>query len=198
MFFFFGARFCPYAPGAPVGIAQIMSAYPVLLHMLYPVLLLLLVVPVFSTGDMRSAEARKIGSFMLQGWRKLGWGNARLSAGWPYLCVLALVIVGTFAFSFVLVGHGAEASSGRISATVPTTAPAPQIAVPPGLPPGATIVTPGTKTAPVIPQSTGALVEIAIMLVATVTGLFFLGMLLSLMCGNRWVANLSRPSGSLS
>jgi ABC-type transport system involved in multi-copper enzyme maturation permease subunit len=185
MFFFFGARFCPYAAGAPVGIAQMMTGYPVLMHMLYPVMLLLIATPVFSTGDLRSAEARSIGRFILRGWKKLGWGTARLSAGWPYLCVLALVIVGMFAASFVFVGHGAEAGSGRISATATST---PPVAAAPVMPPGATAFGRPTKAAQAIPQSTGALVEIAIMLVATVTGLFFLGLLLSVMCGNRWVA----------
>jgi ABC-type transport system involved in multi-copper enzyme maturation permease subunit len=184
MFFFFGARFCAYTASAPSRLATVLSGYPLMLHLLYPVLMLLVVAPVFSTGDLRPGEARRFTSYLFKGWSRLGWGTTRLSSGWPTMCVLTALVVGTFALSFVVVGHGREAMSGRIAAaSQPVTAPPPAagspfLVMPPGSQP-----TP-TQARPV----SGGVPQLAIMLLATVTGIFFAGMFLSMATGNRWVA----------
>jgi ABC-type transport system involved in multi-copper enzyme maturation permease subunit len=179
MFFFFGARFSAHAAAAPAHVSQLMAHMPPTLHLLYPVLLLLILTPVFCTGDLRPAEARKYGANLLRGWSPGGWRKTRLTSGWAFMCLLTVLVVGGFGLSFVAVGHGKEAMSGTMTSVLPP--PAPTAAATAGAP----------SPPPVSNQPQKAhfsLGKAFLMLLSTITALYFFGVFLSLACGNRWAA----------
>lgn len=181
LFFYFGARFCAYHPSAPAGLAGVVGSYPVTSQLLYPILLLVIIAPIFSTGDLRPSEAKYFGQFMLRGWKKLGWGTARFASGWPFLCVLAMLIVGAFALSFVAVGHGSDVASARIGGHAVLTVPFSGIQT--ASPPRA-----GVGSMTIDTAAYGGIGAICVMLLSVVTGIYFAGMYLSLAVKNRWVA----------
>jgi hypothetical protein len=173
-FFFFGARFSAHVSAAPSFVSAGMNAYPFVNLLSYPVFLLLFCLPIFSTGEVKPGEARSFGSYLLQGWKPSNWKIGRLSSGLPFLCLLALVILGMYWLSFAIVGQPGAANTGRLAVAVPATAMRMAVAVPPG-----------TKQ---VVLSSGGLIPIAIALFASIIGLYALGVLFSLITRNRWVA----------
>ncbi len=101
-----------------------------------PLLLMLLIVPVFATGEIYSVEARKFGRYLLWGWTPKGLVRGKLASGIPFLLLLTLLCIGTYALTFVLFGKQKDLmhSASLPGAGAIVSAPAPPIpqAVPNG------------------------------------------------------------------
>jgi ABC-type transport system involved in multi-copper enzyme maturation permease subunit len=185
LFFYFGARFFPYTGSAPAGLAASMTPYSLVGMLAFPVTLLLAVVPVFSTGELRPIEARSFTSFLLGGWLPRGWKKGKLSSGLPFLCLLTVVIFGMYWLSFAVVGQPGGAVTGEVK-----VAGAPARTIPPPMPPSF----PGNPfSSPAPPQpppnlEAGNLLHVVLAVFAAVVGLSSLGMLYSVMVRNRWTA----------
>ncbi len=159
------------------------SSLPVLT---YPVLLLLFAACVFCTGELRPAEARQFGAYLARGWTPRGMMRGRLNSALPYMLCLLGAVIGLYALSFVLTGQAMAIGSGTTGAsaafTVPT-APPPSTSYPPGFagtPPAA------KPQAPQAPR--GGFLPVCITLVATVVGLWSLGLLISVVVRSRWAS----------
>src|SRR5205807_6422087 len=139
--------------------------YPVLTTLVYPVLLLMLAIPVFATGKMRPGEARRFGSALRFGWTRDGWRRGKLASGLPYLWLLALLVIALYALSFVFIGQPRAALNGDLRVTSAVYSPFSSryggyaVASPFRVPP-----TPGGR----LPGHTGELLQISLVLLVTV------------------------------
>jgi ABC-type transport system involved in multi-copper enzyme maturation permease subunit len=168
-FFLFGARFAAYSGSAAPGLGALLAGSPIISVLIYPLLLLLLCIPIFSTGEIRTVEARGFGKYLLWGWTPAGWARARLASGLPYLFLLAVIILGMYWLSFVFIGQPGAALYGnvQVSGALPR-------------------VFAGIRAAAF--STVGGLIEVALVIFASVMGLASLGLLFSAVTRNRWAA----------
>lgn len=185
---------------------------PPLATLVITALLLMLVVPIFATGELSPEESRGIGKYLASGWKPKNLRLGKMASGLPYLLLLTLFCLGLFALSFVGMGKAGDigrsgliAQSGASSSWT-QTAVAGQTTVPMHATTttqvtttinGKTVVTTTTSQAqpvpappapPAIPHQEGNFREAAIVLLASVAGFALLCQFLSVACRNRWVA----------
>ena len=189
--FLFGARFAVYSGGAAPGLAAGAAAFPPIYMLSYPVLLLMLCIPVFATGEVRRWEAKKFVSYLFSGCKPSELRRGHPASGAAYLLILAATIIGMYVLSFAFVGNPSAAfkgpaalSRGGASVQVPqlNNNSNPQVTVAPGAPPPKPAMT--TVSAGPSPDLWHAAIAIG----ATVLGLSALGMLFSVATRNRWAS----------
>ncbi len=183
--FFFGARFAAIAPNAVGGGASGATAYPIIYALTYPVALLLFVLPIFATGLIRPAEARRFSQYVASGWTFRGFRTGQVASGLPYLLAVTALIVALYSLSFVLVGRPAALVQGMAAPR-----PVPAITVPQSIPGVAPFPVPPPTPPPAPAPMRGSAVDLLHVVAATVAcvvGLSCLGLLLSLLTQNRWV-----------
>ena len=161
-------------------------------------LAMLLLVPIFGTGEVQPYEARNYLGYLAKGWTLKGLRRGKLHSGLPYLLLLTLLMLGLYAFSFVLAGKAAGIATSSVGATPvaptwtgrqPATNGAPPAYVigPNGRPMPVPAPTPPAVKAVAVP-TVGDFPQAAIALLATVFGLGLLCQFLSVAFRNRWVA----------
>ncbi len=183
LFFYFGARFYVFSASAPPGMAAQLATYPLLTMLLYPLLLLLACIPIFSTSnagepDVPDAERPDRRS------QRRPFFRTHAASGVPFLLLLTGVVFGMYWLSFALIGQPGAALTGHF--IIPGFAPG-QFAtgkVWMQTQRGMSFVTPGVGT----DVSSGGVLQVGIAVLASVTGLSALGYLFSVMTRNRWVA----------
>ncbi len=169
-------------------------------------LALLLLIPIFGTGDLRPSEARNYLGYLAKGWTLKGLTRGKLHSGLPYLMLMALLALGLFALSFALVGKSANIMNSSIGAAATTTPSNAANMFPPGMsspPPSALVVGPNGKLIPANPAVRGAPAAAAVAppapnvgdfpqaaaaILATVFGFGMLCLFLSVLFRNRWIA----------
>jgi len=112
-----------------------------------PLLILMLIIPTFTTGEIYSVEARKFGKYLLWGWTPKGLARGRLASGTPFIVLLTLLCLAAYAICFAFFGKTGDVwHSASLPGTFATTAPAPP--VPTAAPQGytGTISSRGTTT----------------------------------------------------
>jgi ABC-type transport system involved in multi-copper enzyme maturation permease subunit len=166
-------------------------------------LILMLLIPIFATGEVAPEDCRTFGRYMAHGWTRKGVGRGRLSSAIPFLLVLTTACLALYFVSFVIVGHpGDVIKSGATVATklgsvITTPVPAPTTAVvvqaKPGTvtAPGATTFAGGTPGALVLDPSyarSGDLPQATAVLYIFTVGFALFCIALSLLMRNRWAA----------
>ena len=174
LFFYFGGRFFVYSASAPPGLAIQLAPYPLLSLLFYPVMLLLVCVPVFSTfGPSTKATSRE------------EQDSRRGRSGFPYLLGLFGLVFGMYALSFAIVGQPGAVLSGKVAISGYKPVAAPRNITAPG---GIIVANPWVN--PVAGPSDGRVLPVAVSLLAAVIGLSGIGWLLSVLTRNRWAAML--------
>lgn len=109
------------------GNAAVMTAVqPPIGVLMLTALALMLVIPIFATGDLAPFEARRFPKYMLSGWTLKGLKRGKLASGLPFLVVLTLVCIGIYALSFVFAGKTHDIMhSGALSFGLPGVPPPP-------------------------------------------------------------------------
>jgi ABC-type transport system involved in multi-copper enzyme maturation permease subunit len=150
--------------------------------------LLLLLIPIFATGDLRPDEARRFPRYLAGGWTPQGLRQGRMASGLPFVLLMTLFALGLYGFGFVLVGHagdilrsGAASNPTTPQVTQAQTAPVPPdgVAAPPGQAP---------KSAAAADPLAGDFPQAALVLLVSAGGFALLCMLFSVAFRNRWVA----------
>src|SRR5262249_32976397 len=77
---------------------------PALGSLIIPLLLLMLIIPTFTTGEIYAVEARKFGKYLLWGWTPKGLMRGRLASGTPFIVLLTLLCLAAYAICFVFFG----------------------------------------------------------------------------------------------
>jgi hypothetical protein len=169
------------------GKAVQLAVQPPLAALIITAIVLMILVPVFATGEISREEASHFGKYMASGWMPKGLGLGKMASGLPYLLLLTTLCLGLYALSFTMQGKTADIGRSGLVAQggnrVPT--PAPNYNIPPAMG-GRTVGPPPAP--PAIPHQTGDFHEAAIMLFASVIGFGLFCHFLSLLCRNRWVA----------
>lgn len=154
-------------------------------------LVLLLLIPAFATGELKSYEARHYGAYLLRGWTPRGLMRAKLNSALPFLLLMCLLCVGVYALAFGWVGKIGDVSR-------PAVSPALSVAVPAQIPQqmvnGKPVAPP--KPDPIVVRATsgeyaakiGGFPQIALMLLAVTIGYSLVCLLLSVVFRNRWVS----------
>lgn len=168
-----------YHRGAQVMMAQIQ---PPLTVLIITATLLMLLVPIFATGDLLPQEMRRFRAYLASGWKLQGLKRGKLASGLPFLLVLTLVCLLMYAAGFVFLGKTADIthSGGAAQSRVVVTNLAPAT---PGARSNAVSPTTPTPAPPV-----GDFPQAALVLLASVTGYGLLCLFLSVALGNRWIA----------
>lgn len=181
--FLCGLRFSAFWGGSSGRFAVSMAYLPILSLLIYPLVLLMLLVPVFATGEVAPEEARSSVGLLLSGWTRKAWRGGKVASGLPYLCLLAGVVFGVYAFSCVVSGQAVALSTGNGSPGSPGT-------VLPSTPPPNALsgyVPPSINTSTFSLQE-GTALKMGIVVAATFLGMASLGLLFSLLTRNRWIA----------
>jgi ABC-type transport system involved in multi-copper enzyme maturation permease subunit len=161
------------------------------------VLALMLLVPIFATGELKAFEARRFFSHLAWGWTPKGLSRGKLASGLPFLLIATALCLGIYALSFALVGKAGEInkpfnSPRTIAATTVLPTPPPIIGPNGKLqqPPPPPKVDPliARASSPAYAQMIGGFPQIAGMLFAFVIGFSLLCLFLSVAFRNRWVA----------
>ncbi len=152
-------------------------------------ILLMLLVPIFATGEMRPAEARNLGKYLAGGWTPKGLARGRLASGLPFLLLVTLFALGLYALSFVFADKAGEIARSSIAAAPSSYAPpsSPNVIarpLPVPAPPAPTASAPAAQS----PSLAGDFPQAAIVLLVTVAGFSLLCLFLSAAFRNRWVA----------
>ena len=153
---------------------------------------LLLIIPVFATGEIKSYEARHFGSYLSRGWTPKGLMRGKLNSALPFLLLTCLLCIGVYGLAFVLVGKAGDI--GNSAAQMPTAAITmptrftPQVingrpTQPPKIDPAV-----ARATGPEYAAKIGGFAQIALLLVAMTFGYTLFCLLLSAVFRNRWVA----------
>jgi len=104
---------------------------PAVAALCVPVLMLMVLVPVFATGELHPIEARNFGRYLLSGFTPRGLARGRLASGVPFLLLLAVLCIGAYVLVFACFGkvsdvlHSASLPGAMGAAAAPSTAPAP-------------------------------------------------------------------------
>jgi ABC-2 type transport system permease protein len=163
-FFLFGARFSIYGSLSSSDFSMYAASSPLPVLLIFPMLFILLMIPVFGSGILSREALHRPGRFLLQGWTPLGWRNGTLASGLPFLLLLLMLSFILYGASFLFIGQPEALRTG-----------APQI---PGKPSG---------MLPTIPHFS-ILREIAITMAAAIIGIYSISFLLSLIIRSRWAA----------
>lgn len=184
---------------------------PPIAALVITVILLMLLVPTFATGELLPVEARRFGRYLLWGWTPKGLAKGKLASGLPFVVLTTLFALGLYIVSFAFVGKASDfAKSGAFGTNFATPA------APPTLLPGQTTTTqtlggpPVTTTMtangqiittvngkvvpapppvkPVIPADIGDFPQAALCILVSVVGFSLFCMFLSVAFRNRWVA----------
>ena len=97
---------------------------------------LMLLVPIFATGELKAFEARRFFAHLLWGWTPKGLSRGKLASGLPFLLILTALCLGIYMFSFALVGKTGEINktfnSSRVTAAMSVPAAPTQVIGPNG------------------------------------------------------------------
>lgn len=165
-------------------------------------LLLMLAIPLFSTGDMKPYEIRRFFGGLLWGLTPKGLSRGKAVSGPAFLLLLTGLVLVTYVASFVFLGKSGDINSdfGRIvtlrSGPAATTAPTPATPMAQVQKMGPANVQPPPPPDPLNVMATsrgyvtqiGGLPQIAIMLFSFVLGFSLFGLFLSVAFRHRWVA----------
>ncbi len=178
------------------GGATMVAVEPPIGVLLFTCLVLLLLVPVFGTGEVQPYEARNYLGYLAKGWTLKGLRRGKLHSGLPYMLLLTLLLLGLYTLPFVFAGKTASiatSSLGGISATNSTWNGGPAVpqAAPLGVSPNpgaktGVAATPAAKAATI--PAVGDFPQAAIALLATVLGLGLFCQFLSVAFRSRWIA----------
>ena len=69
---------------------------------------LMLLVPIFATGELKAFEARRFFAHLPWGWTPKGLSRGKLASGLPFLLIVTALCLGVYVFSFALVGKAGE------------------------------------------------------------------------------------------
>jgi len=190
------------------GKAVQIAIQPPLAALIITASILMLLVPVFATGEISREEARGFGKYLASGWTPKGLGLGKMASGLPFLLLLTTFCLGLYALAFTTQGKtGDIGRSGFVAQTgikpsgppvgslntsgrgVPVSPPLPGTVTINGQvvatqPPGVPVQPPP----PAIPHQTGDFREATIVLFASVIGFALFCQFLSTLCRNRWVA----------
>ena len=75
---------------------------PALGALLIPITLLMLLIPIFATGELQPYEARKFFSYYLKGWTPKGLNRGKLASGLPFLVILSVLCLFAYVGSFAI------------------------------------------------------------------------------------------------
>jgi ABC-type transport system involved in multi-copper enzyme maturation permease subunit len=172
-----------YNRGAQAIQAQVQPPLSVLI---LTAIFLMLLVPIFATGDLRPGEARDFSRYLAGGWSPLGLRRGRMASGLPFLLLLTMFVLGLYAFCFVVIGKTADIGQSGAPAyagVTLTTKNMPMFYTPPTNSP-----TSGALQKKTTDPLSGDFPQAIIVLLAFVAGFSLLCMLLSIAFRNRWVA----------
>jgi ABC-type transport system involved in multi-copper enzyme maturation permease subunit len=161
-FFLYGARFSIYGSLSSYDLSMYAASSPLPALLIYPMLFILMLIPLFGSGIVSRESLNSPGRYLLQGWMPVGWRNGTLASGLPFLLILFLLSLLMYGASFLLIGQPGALITG-----------APNI---PGKPPG---------VMPSLPHLV-ILREISITMTSAIIGIFSVSFLLSLIIRNRW------------
>lgn len=161
-FFLFGARFSIYESLASYDFSMYAASSPLPVLLVYPMLFILLMTPVFGSGNLSRESLAHPVRFLLQGWNPVRWRDGMLASGLPFLLLLMLLSLLMYAGSFLLIGQPGAFISGT-----------PQI---PGNPSGVITAIPHLLI----------LREIVLTMTAAILGFYSVSFTLSLILRNRW------------
>jgi ABC-type transport system involved in multi-copper enzyme maturation permease subunit len=184
------------------GKAVQLPVQPPLAALIITAMLLMLVVPVFATGELAPDETRGFGKYLASGWNPKNLRLGKMASGLPYLLLLTLFCLGLFAFSFVTMGKESDIGRSGLAATTKSVSPPAVVTYQTTVAAPPTVTTVNGKTTvtsqpnkvqqppppPAIPHQTGDFREAAIVLFASVAGFALFCQFLSALCRNRWVA----------
>ena len=182
LFFFFGARFSAYSGAAAASGASLTGAFPLLYMLTYPTILLLILIPIFATGEIRTSEARNFTGYLAAGWSRVGIKRGRVASGLPYLLGLIALIAGMYCLSYVLVGKPSGITRG-MPAAMGVRSSAPTTPNPTGSPAVTTVTTTASES-----DHGADLLKVITTLIASVVGLSTVGLLFTAVTRNRWTA----------
>ncbi len=189
-----------------------LQSQPPIAGLMVAVVLLMLLIPTFATGELRPYEARRFVKHLIWGWTPKGLSRGKMASGLPFLLITTLLFLAIYALSFVLAGKtGSILQSATIAAPAPVPTPVPNLRPQNGmpvvvngqvvqgkLPPGTTIMNGRVVNAPPpspqnLPpagyaQLIGDFPQAAIMLLAFTLGFSLFCMFVSIALRNRWVA----------
>ena len=98
---------------------------PALGVLVIPIGLLLLLIPIFATGELQPFEARKFWSYYLNGWTLKGLNRGKLASGLPFLviltafCLLAYILPFAFFNKLKDVNHSANLPGSFLASNPP-------------------------------------------------------------------------------
>ncbi len=98
------------------GTAIMVALHPPIGVLMLSSMALLLLTPVFATGELESFEARRFGRYILWGCTPDGLKRGKLASGIPFLMVTVVLCLGLYALSFMFAGQrNAISRSGALS-----------------------------------------------------------------------------------
>lgn len=87
---------------------------------------LLLITPVFTTGELASFQARRFAKYLGWGWTKQGLKQGKLASGPSFILIATLLSLLFFCFSMTVTGHSQSISKcGALSLGLPGVPPPP-------------------------------------------------------------------------
>jgi len=179
------------------GGATMVAAEPPIGVLLFTCIVLLMLMPIFGTGEVQPYEARNYLGYFAKGWTPKGLRRGKLHSGLPYMLLLTLLLLGLYALPFVFVGKTASITTSSIGGSVSDTAwnggPTTQPTAPPGFvngPNGVPVLAAKPAPAPKAPPvpKVGDFPQVAIALLATMLGLGLFCQFLSVAFRSRWIA----------
>lgn len=149
---------------------------------------LLMLIPIFATGDLLPDEARRFPRYLAGGWTPQGLRQGRMASGLPFVLLMTLFALGLYGFGFALVGKAGDILHSGASAS-PSAPQRNQIQTFMAFPNGR-VVPPGQTPAPATAASSlaGDFPQAALVLLVSAGGFALLCMLFSVAFRNRWVA----------
>lgn len=162
-------------------------------------IILMFLIPIFTTGDLKPYEIRRYFGQILSGLTLRGIKRGKPTTGVSYLALLTAIILGMYMLCFVFIGKGKEIN-GDFGRTHVVTPPMPVKTPPVPIVQNGGVKTPPAPSAPVLDPlevragspaylaSIGGLPQIAIVLFTFVIGYSLFTLLLSLLFRSKWPA----------
>ena len=100
--------------------------------LLIPIGLLMLLIPVFATGELQPYEARKFWKYYFSGWTPKGLNRGKLASGLPFLTLLALGCLAAYVVPFIFFKHFNDVNRSSVLPGMPLSS---RIMSGPALPP---------------------------------------------------------------
>ncbi len=95
--------------------------------LLIPIGLLMLLIPVFATGELQPYEARKFWKYYLSGWTPRGLNRGKLASGLPFLTLLALGCLVAYVVPFIFFKHFNDVNRSAVLPGMSTSSSSPVV-----------------------------------------------------------------------